>query len=70
MENVLSEDSGAKVVEMYTAGHNTKSIHMVGPSPHVNLYYNSSPYDFFNLVMSELFRSGFLQECTNMRESM
>ena len=43
---------------------------MGGPSDHVNLDHNSSQYDFFNLMMSEEFRIGILQECTNMRAEM
>ena len=52
---------------MDTSGHNTKPHHMGGTSDHVHLDHNSSPYDVFNLMMSEEFRSSILQECMNMR---
>ena len=33
----------------------------------MHLDHNYSPYTFFNLMMSEEFRSRFQQECTNRR---
>ena len=39
-------------------------------SPYVWSTYNYSPKYFFNLMMSEEFRSGILQKCTNMRVAM
>ena len=43
---------------------------MGGPSSHVHLHHNSSPYNFFNLMMSEEFGSAIFQECTNMGTAM
>ena len=50
--------------------HNTKRHHISGTSAHVHLDHNSSPYNFFNLMVIEKFRSGILQECTNIRAEM
>ena len=43
---------------------------MGGPSAHLNLDHNFSPYDIFKLMMSEDFRSGIFQESTNKRAKM
>ena len=61
VESVLSGDSGATVVTMETLGHKTNIHHMDGNYARVYLYHNSLPYDVFNLMMSEEFRSGILQ---------
>ena len=61
-EITISVNSGATVVEMETSGHKIKHHHMDGPFANVHLYNNSSPYDFLNLMMSEEFSSGILQE--------
>ena len=55
---------------METSGHKTKRRHMGGTSTHVHSDHNYSPYDFFNLMMSEEFSSGIFQECMNMRAAM
>ena len=70
VERVGSGDIGATVVEMDTSGHKTKRNHVCGPSYHVHLDHNSSPYAFFKLMMIEEFRSVILQECTNMIAAM
>ena len=67
VESVGSGDSGATVVAVDTSGHKTKRHHMGGPSAHVQLDHNSSPYDFFTLMMSEEFRRSILQGCTSIR---
>ena len=43
---------------------------MGGTYTHVHLDHNSSPYNLFNLMMSEDFRIGILQEYTNTRAEM
>ena len=43
---------------------------MGGTYTHVHLDHNSSPYNFFNLMMSEDFRIGILQEYTNTGAEM
>ena len=70
VESVGSGDSGATVVEMDTLGHKNNSHNMGWPSVHFHLDHNSLPYDFFNLMMSEDFGRGILQEFTNTRASM
>ena len=55
---------------MDTSGHKTKRYHMDGPSAHVGLDHNSSPYDFLNSMMGEESRSGIFQEFTNMISTM
>ena len=69
MESVGSGDSVTTVVAMENSVHKTKRNHMSGNSAHVYLNHNSSPYDLFNLIMSEDFRSGIFQEWTNMRSA-
>ena len=44
VENVGSVDSGATVVEMDISVHKIKRNNMGGPSAHVHLYHNLSPY--------------------------
>ena len=61
MEIVGSGDSGSIVVKIDTSVHKTNIHHMGGTSDHVHLYHNSSLYYFFNLIVSEEFRSGRLQ---------
>ena len=70
VEILVSGYSDAAVVAMDTLVHKTKIHHMVGPSARVRLDHNSSPYDFFNLIMSEEFRSVILQECKNTISAM
>ena len=62
MESVGSGDSVTTVVAMENSVHKTKRNHMSGNSAHVYLNHNSSPYDLFNLIMSEDFWSGIFQE--------
>ena len=64
MESLGPGDSGTTVVEMDTSGYKTKRHHIGGTSANVHLYHNSSPYNLFNLIMSEEFRSSILQEFT------
>ena len=70
VESIGSGYIGATVVGMDTSGNNTNHHNMGGPSAHMNLDHNYSPYDFFKLMMSEDLRSGILQECINMRAEM
>ena len=60
VESVGSGDSGIIVVSMDISGHKTKRNYMGGTSDHVHLDHNSASYDFFNLMISEEFRSGIL----------
>ena len=61
MGSVGSGDSGETVVAMENSGNKTKCHHMGGPSSHVHLYHNSSPYYLFNLMIIEEFSRGILQ---------
>ena len=67
VEIVVSGDSGATVAAMVTTGHKTKRNRMVGTSAYVILDHNSSPYNLFNLMISEDLRRSILKECTNTR---
>ena len=55
---------------MDTLGHKIKRHIIVGTSAHVHFYNNPSPYDFFNLIISEEFLRGILQEFMNMIAAM
>ena len=55
---------------MYISILKTKPHHMGGPSAHVHLDHNSSPYDLSNLMISEEFRSCIFQECTHVRSAV
>ena len=55
---------------MDTSGQNNKCRHMGGPYDKVHLDHNSSPYNLFNLMMSEEFKGVILQECKNIRAAM